>query len=160
MRRRALGELGELIAIKTLVYRGYEKIININDVKINYPFADLYAEKEGNKYVISVKSRNKYEKNSIKINNRYKLGKNAHENAEKAEIEYNAKAYWMAIQFDVKSYSVFFGSLKELEELENANAIPVSKCMKEECGKILAKDVPHYFDFSYFGNSNVQEINE
>jgi len=60
-RKKSLGELGELFAIKALVDNHYEKIINLNDKKMNFPFADLYAEKEGKRFIFSVKARNKYQ---------------------------------------------------------------------------------------------------
>ena len=53
-RKKSLGELGELFAIKALVDNHYEKIINLNDKKMNFPFADLYAEKEGKRFIFSV----------------------------------------------------------------------------------------------------------
>lgn len=50
MRKKALGELGELVALKTLVDNGFEKISHLNDIKRrNFPFADLLAEKDGKK---------------------------------------------------------------------------------------------------------------
>ena len=33
MRKKALGELGELVALKTLVDKGFEKISHLNDTK-------------------------------------------------------------------------------------------------------------------------------
>jgi hypothetical protein len=80
LRRKSLGELGELVAIKALVDRSFSKITNLNDQQHNYPFADLYAQKGQKKYVISVKSRNKYQANG-KLNSRYKLGSKALEHA-------------------------------------------------------------------------------
>ncbi len=71
-RKKSLGELGELFAIKSLVDNNFERIKNFNDTKMNYPSADLYAEKEGKKYCISVKSRNKNQKDG-KLNARYNL---------------------------------------------------------------------------------------
>ena len=68
-RKKSLGELGELFAIKALVDNHYEKIVNLNDKKMNFPFADLYAEKEGKRFIFSVKARNKYQKNQR--NHRY-----------------------------------------------------------------------------------------
>ena len=148
LRKKSLGKLGELFGIKTLVDNYFEKIFNINDKKMNYPFADLYAEKEGKKYVISIKARNKYQKNHA-LNTSYNLGKNAYKNANAAEIEYIADAYWMAIQFDQLTYSVYFGSL---EELNNRNAIPVQECEKGKIGRCLVKDKKHDLDFGFFGN--------
>ncbi len=148
LRKKSLGELGELFAIKALVDNSYERIVNLNDQKMNYPYADLYAEKEGKKYVISIKARNKYQKNN-KLNAFYNIGSNAYKKAEAAEIEYDAEAYWMAIQFDELTYSVYWGSLKELN---NHNSIPIRKCQEGSIGKCLVQDKRHYFDFGFFGN--------
>ena len=147
-RKKSLGELGELFGIKALVDNSFDKIVNLNDKKFNYPFADLYAEKEGKKYIISIKARNKYQKNYT-LNSRYNLGSNAYSNAAKAEKEFDAEAYWMAVQFDEKTVSIYFGSLAELNK---SNGIPIRKCQSGNVGVCLVKDKNHYFDFSYFEN--------
>lgn len=148
LRKKSLGELGELFGIKALVDNFFERIVNLNDNKMNYPYADLYAEKDGKRYVISIKARNKYTKNNT-LNSRYKLGNNACEKAKAAEIEYQAKAHWMAIQFDEHTYSVFFGSL---DELGLRNGIPIRECEDGRVGICLVTDKRHYFDFSFFVN--------
>ncbi len=147
-RKKSLGELGELFAIKALVDARFDKIRNLNDDHMNTAFADLYAEKDGKKYVISVKARNKYQADG-KMNTRYNLGTDTSRKAEEVAKEYNAEPYWMAIQFDDKRYSVFFGSLACLD---NKKAIPVDKCERGEIGKILVHDRRHYFDFSFYSN--------
>lgn len=148
LRKKSLGELGELFAIKALVDNSFEKIVNLNDRKMNYPFADLYAEKDGKKYIISIKARNRFQKNN-KLNASYNLGNNAYSKANAAETEYGAKAYWMAIQFDELTYSAYFGSL---EELNRRNAIPMRECEEGSIGACWVKDKRHYFDFGFFGN--------
>lgn len=148
LRKKSLGELGELSGIKALVDNSFEKVVNLNDNKMNYPFADLYAEKDNKKYIISIKARNKYQKNHT-LNSRYNLGNSAYENALAAEIEYEAEAHWMAIQFDAHTYSIYFGSLGELSQ---RNGIPVRECEKGTVGTCLVKDKRHYFDFEFFGN--------
>ena len=55
----------------------------------------------------------------------------------------------MAIQFDELTYSIYFGSLHELNQ---RNAIPVRDCEKGTVGICLVKDKRHYFDFGFFGN--------
>jgi hypothetical protein len=55
----------------------------------------------------------------------------------------------MAIQFDELTYSVYFGSL---EELNHRNAIPMRECEEGSIGVCLVKDKRHYFDFGFFGN--------
>ena len=153
-RKKSLGELGELFAIKALVDNHYEKIINLNDKKINFPFADLYAEKEGKRFIFSVKARNKYQKNH-KLNAYYNLGSDSYRKAATAEQEYCAESYWMAIQFDQFTFSIYWGSL---EELNGKNAIPLGQCAEGRIGTCLAKDKRHYFDFGFFGNEKDGKI--
>ena len=83
-KKKSLGELGELFAIKALVDDKYEKIINLNDKIMNFPFADLYAEKGKSRLIISVKARNKFQKNG-NLNDFYNLGNNAYRNAASAK---------------------------------------------------------------------------
>ena len=147
-RKKSLGELGELFAIKTLVDEEYDKIRNLNDDVMNTAFADIYCEKDGKCYVVSVKARNKFQKNG-QLNSQYNLGTNAYEKARRTAEHYNAEAYWMAIQFDKHDYSVYFGSL---DCLEGKNAIPVKKCEEGKIGNILVYKKPHYFDFDFYEN--------
>ena len=149
MRKKALGELGELVALKTLVDKGFEKISHLNDTKRrNFPFADLLAEKDGKRYAISVKARNKLQRDGT-LNNRYNLDQR-HVAAVQEELK--AKAYWMAIPFDKNSYSVRFGSVMELTDASGKplRSIP----MGEDCmyGEEWVTDRRHYFDFSFFTN--------
>ncbi len=147
-RKKSLGELGELFALKALVDQEFDKIRNLNDLHMNEKFADILCEKNGIRYVISVKSRNKFQLNG-KLNTRYNLGSNVYEKALYAEEKYKAKAYWLAIQFDSTSFSLYFGSL---EELNGSKAIPVNKCEKGLIGQIWELNKRHYFDFDYYSN--------
>ena len=149
-RKKSLGELGELFAIKALVDKKFDWIRNLNDKTINETFADIECEKDGIKYVISVKARNKYQKN-VKLNTRYNLGSNAYEKAKSAEKKYNALACWIAIQFDHKTFSIYFGSLSDLN---NSKAIPVDKCEKGIVGEIWELNKRHYFDFDFYTNKD------
>jgi hypothetical protein len=143
--------LGELFAIKALVDNGFDRIKNLNDKARNEPYADLYCEKEGKKYVISVKARNKFQLDG-KLNPRYNLGQNVQSLAESAKRKYNAIAYWMALQFDTESFLIFFGSLSELGK---ANAIPIAKCMAKLVCVTLVEGKRHYFDFDFYLNKNL-----
>ena len=147
-RKKSLGELGELFAIKALVDKKFDRIRNLNDNLMNETFADILCEKDGLRYVISVKARNKYQKNG-KLNTRYNVGSTVYEKALAAEKKYNASAFWMAIQFDQKSFSIYFGTLKELN---GSKAIPVDKCEKGIIGEIWEFNKRHYFDFEYYTN--------
>ena len=46
-RKKSLGEIGELYGIKALVDNGFTNIRNLNDVRMNYPYADVFAERDG-----------------------------------------------------------------------------------------------------------------
>jgi hypothetical protein len=147
-RKKSLGELGELFALKALVDNKFDKIRNLNDQSMNEAFADISCEKDGISYVISVKARNKFQKNG-KLNTRYNLGSNAYEKALASEKKYSAQACWMAIQFDQTSFSIYFGQLKELN---GSKAIPVDKCEKGIIGETWVHNKRHYFDFEYYTN--------
>lgn len=147
-RKKSLGELGELFAIKALVDKKFDRIRNLNDNHRNEKFADIECEKDGLRYIISVKARNKYQKKG-KLNTRYNVGSKVYETALAAEKKYNASAHWMAIQFDHKSFSLYFGSLKELN---GSKAIPVDKCEKGLIGEIWELNKRHYFDFEFYTN--------
>jgi|ERR1035437_5339751 hypothetical protein len=147
-RKKSLGELGELFAIKALVDKKFDRIRNLNDNKMNESFADIECEKDGVRYILSVKARNKYQRNG-KLNTRYNLGANVYGKALVAEKKYNALSYWMAIQFDHKCYSIYFGSLTEIN---GSKAIPVDKCEKGLIGEIWEHNKRHYFDFEYYTN--------
>jgi hypothetical protein len=152
-RKKSLGELGELFAIKALVDKKFDRIRNLNDNLMNETFADIECEKDGLKYIISVKARNKYQKGG-KLNTRYNLGGTVYEKALSAEKKYNASAYWMAIQFDQKSFSIYFGALNSLN---GSRAIPVDKCEKGIIGETWEHNKRHYFDFEYY--TNQEKIN-
>ncbi len=147
-RKKSLGELGELFALKALVDKRFDKIRNLNDEIMNETFADIECEKDGLSYIISVKARNKYQKNG-KLNTRYNLGADVYKKALSAEKKYNASAFWMAIQFDQRTFSIYFGSLVALN---GSRAIPVDKCEKGLIGEIWELNKRHYFDFGYYTN--------
>ena len=120
---------------------------------MNATFADIECEKDGVKYIISVKARNKYQKDG-KLNTRYNLGKGVYEKSLAAEKKYNACSCWMAIQFDHKSFSIYFGTIKELN---GSRAIPVDKCERGLIGEIWEYDKRHYFDFDYYTNKQKKQ---
>ena len=147
LRAKSLGALGELLAIKALVDNGFNNIRNLNDQKKNYPYADLYAERGIDKYVISVKARNRYARNG-RLNDRYKLGTDCVAKANKAELQFNAKASWMAISIFDDIYSVYFGAL---DSLSAKTGIPMGEnhFKRYEC---LVKEKRHGLDFSPYKN--------
>ncbi len=147
LRAKSLGALGELFAIKALVDNGFNNIRNLNDQKFNFPFADMYAEREQDRFVISVKTRNRYQSNG-KINGRYNLGNDCELKAKNAELKFNAKAAWMAISIDNGIYSVYFG---RLDSLKLKTGIPMTEqnLQNYEC---LVNEKNHGLDFSHYKN--------
>ena len=69
-RENALGKLGESLAEDALKKNGFTNVRNLKLERNNHPYADIVAEKEGNKYLISVKTRNENQQNG-KLNTNY-----------------------------------------------------------------------------------------
>ena|SRR3989442_12755141 len=101
--------------------------------------------------------RNKYEftrDESRRLNSRYKLCSKCYEHAEIAEKEFNAKAPWLTISLDSKTYSAYFGVLSSLN---GSRGVVMSE--KAIAGyESLAKDERH--DFNHSELKNVYEIAE
>jgi hypothetical protein len=122
-RFKKLGEFGERCAAKLLESKGFQNIKNLNNNRRNHKFSNLLAEKDGRKYYISVKARNKWEKpkspgSPRRLNVRYKLGRagNCLEHAKQIEAEPNATAAWLTICVDEKTFSAYFGAVKDLQK--------------------------------------------
>lgn len=145
-RCKRLGDLGEELAENLLKVNGFNNIQNLNLLKNNFPFADFYAEKDCVRYVISMKIRNKYESTcgeAKRLNSRYKLGSKCYEQAEVAEVQFDAKAAWLTISLDSETYSAYFGLLSLLNGSKGV-AMSEKAVASYEC---LAKDAPHVFNY-------------
>lgn len=79
----------------------------------NFPFADVYAERGGHRYAISVKIRNKFETTG-RLNSRYKLGADCYRLAKLAETKLHAEAAGLAIALEPDRFSAYFGLLVQL----------------------------------------------
>ena len=148
LRKKVLGETGEKIAERILAENGFE---SIDKLPTNYPFADVYAKRDGKCYVISVKMREKYghkyrdDDSCKKENDSFNLFQNPRgdEKVQKAEEEYSAEAHWLVMPLDdrYRKYSAYFGSVTELRELVGNNgkkgrrSVPIPKCKTREIGE-------------------------
>ena len=114
-RMKSLGNLGEYLAEELLKEAKFKNIKNLNSEKVNFPYADIYAERDGHKYCISVKTRNKKENNG-NLNSRYKLGKEWERLSQEAEAEHSAIAAWVTVACDIDNgtFDAFFGLLTDL----------------------------------------------
>ena len=132
---KLLGELGERLAFEQLRKNGFKNVRNLNDTKKNYEFADLIAERGEKTFVISVKTRQKFERLGG-LNARYNLGNNWKENSKYVAKVLHAIPAWIAVQVDGPKYSIYFGLVSLIEE---NNGIPMQpEALKYyEC---LAKD--------------------
>lgn len=155
-RWKKLGDAGEELAEPLLVKNGFINIRNLNHEQMNFAYADFYAERNGEKYVISVKTRNKYEfrrDGTKKINSRYKLGSKCYEHAVIAEEKFGAKAAWLTIALDSETYSAYFGLLSSLKS--RGVGMSEKATSSYEC---FAKDEPHTLDYASL--QNVYEVQD
>jgi hypothetical protein len=60
-RTKALGNWGEAKALALLQRAGFSKVRDMNAESMNHPFGDIHAERLGVRYMIGVKTRNKYQ---------------------------------------------------------------------------------------------------
>lgn len=148
-RAHQLGVLGESLAEKILRAAGFAKIKNLNQLNPNFPFGDVYAERNNLKFVISVKIRNRYEANTGRPNSRYNLGRRCNELAAKAQAELSATPAVLAISLLADVYSAYFAPLAILE---GRHGIPMTSpwLRQYEC---LAKDSLHGLDVSHLKNT-------
>ncbi len=147
-----LGDIGETIASELLPEKGFKSVINLNKIYPNFPFADFAAIRNGKKYIISVKARNKYE-HTGKLNSRYKLG-DTPKLLEKIKTDKKYNDFkdhipgWLAIPLEEKTYDAYFGLI---EDLSNKRGIPMSK--KAICGyECLASSRSHNIKYETFKN--------
>ncbi len=155
LHKNKLGDLGEKIAIDVISrpQNGFVNVRNLNVEHPNHPYVDLYAERDGEKYVISVKTRRKYRING-KLNDNYNLvEKSKSVPGEEFELvkewanKYNAIAAWAVIAGEASVFSVYFGFFASIQDA-GRYSIPMkpTDLIKYEC---LAENEPHqYSEFS------------
>lgn len=151
-RFKKLGDFGEQLTSGILAKNGFCEIIDLNTKMMNFPFADFSAERNSIKYIISVKSRNKYE-HTGKLNSRYKLG-NSEKTLNKIKTEEKYSEYkdyepaWLAISFEKKTFDAYFGTI---EMLKNKRGISMSKKHLDKYENLSLKE-NHCFDSEDFIN--------
>ena len=151
-RFKELGSAGEYLTEQLLKDNGFANIRNLNHDQMNFPFADFYAERNNIRYVISAKTRNKYEwspdTTKKRLNSRYNLGSKCYEHAELAQNQFKAEAAWLTIAIDSKTFSAYFGLLSGLDGSLGVT-MTEKATSKYEC---FAKDQEHGLDFKSFLN--------
>lgn len=132
-RFKRLGDYGEILAKKVLEENGFEDVRNLNEARMNFPFADYYARKDGEEYLISVKTRNKYERRG-KLNCRYKMG-DTDSKLRKIYSDDSYKEYhscvpaWMAISMEEITFDAYWGLISEMG---NSRGIVMSQAARQK----------------------------
>ena len=154
-RAQKLGGFGETLAEQILRHAGFTSIRNLNETRKNFPFGDIYAERDGQRYVISVKIRNRYEARTGKLNARYKLGKDCYELAARAQAEFSAISAFLAVSLSSDSYCAYFAPLGVLGGSRGVSMTPAA-VLRYEC---LGKDTPHHIDVLHLKNTYSERAN-
>lgn len=148
-KNKQLGNNGEDMSCDGLMESNIvDKVVNLNDIHKNEKFVDLMGTKGNKTLIFTVKTRNKYTIYG-NLNGYYKLGKNSKINSELAKQKYGAELYWIAVQVDRTTYSIYMGTM---EELNGHKSIPIRKCEQGLIGKILVHNRIHNLDYSSFTN--------
>ena len=124
-RKRALGDWGEIKAVGLLQRAGFQNVRDMNAERFNHPFGDIYAERDGARYLIGVKTRNKYQVSGL-INPTYNVRKRGADVKAIAQ-RYNATLAWVAISVvpEEQSFSAYFGTIAQIEDAGERFSIPM-----------------------------------
>jgi hypothetical protein len=124
-RLRALGGWGEQKAVDLLKRAGFRNVRDMNAEMLNHPFGDICAERDGERYLIGVKTRNKYQVSGL-INPTYNVRKRGVDVRAIARRRSAALA-WVAIPVipEEQSFSAYFGTLAQIEDRGERFSIPM-----------------------------------
>ena len=126
-RTKALGDWGEAKAFELLTRAGSEfsNVRDINAETANHPFGDLYAERGKERFVIGVKTRNKYQA-SGPLNPTYNVRKKGYD-IDAIGRRYKATLAWIAIQTipELQTFNAYFGTVDEIQEAKERFSIPM-----------------------------------
>jgi hypothetical protein len=124
-RKRALGDWGEKKAINLLKRAGFRNVRDVNAEAPNHPFGDIYAERATVRYLIGVKTRNKYQASGL-INPTYNVRKRGVD-VDAIAQRHNAILAWVAIPVipEEQSFSAYFGTISQIEDAGERFSIPM-----------------------------------
>jgi Holliday junction resolvase-like predicted endonuclease len=125
-RIKALGAWGEKKALALLEKAGFENMSDMNARTSNQPFGDILAERGGARYLIGVKTRNKYQMSGL-LNPTYNVRKRGADVRVIAQ-RYNALLAWIAIPVipEKRRFTAYFGKIDEIEERGERFSIPMT----------------------------------
>jgi hypothetical protein len=121
------------------VFHELGNIRDMNESTANHPFGDIYAERNGERYLLGVRTRNKYQVSGL-LNPTYNIKKRGADVSKLAEL-HRAHLAWVAIQVipERQVVSAFFSTIRDIEEGGKRFSIPMREfdTRKYEC---LAKE--------------------
>jgi hypothetical protein len=124
-RTRALGRWGELKAVKMLRDAKFCNVRDMNEATANHPFGDIYAERNGKRYLLGVKTRNKYQVSGL-LNPSYNIKKRGSDVSKLAEL-HRARLAWVAIQV-IRSVRLSGPISAQSRKLKNRESVFRSPC--------------------------------
>lgn len=124
-RKRALGDWGERKAVDLLKRAGFQNVRDMNAESANHPFGDIFAERDGMRCLIGVKTRNKYQVSGL-INPTYNVRKRGADVRAIAR-RHSATLAWVAIAVipEGQTFSAFFGTIAQIEDAGERFSIPM-----------------------------------
>lgn len=148
-RTSMLGKLGEQLAAEALSANGFQNVSNLNDLRNNYPFFDLRAERDGKIYFIEVKTRNE-KRDSGGLNSSYncitvsdrankilksegysasQITKMAIDRIDRYAADHGAVPAWVAIPVrpGESTYAAYFGLLEDLGLRRSILMTPIAR---------------------------------
>jgi hypothetical protein len=134
-RLRALGDWGEQKAFALLERAGFGEVRELNTEFPNHPFGDICATRGGVRYLIGVKTRNKYQVSGL-LNPTYNVRKRGVD-VKAIERQHDAISAWVAISVipEEQSFSAYFGTIEEIDVRGERFSIPMrpERTVEYEC---------------------------
>src|ERR1700726_3311755 len=98
----------------------------MNAETVNHPFGDIYAERDGARYLIGIKTGNKYQVSDL-INPTYNVRKGGVDVKKAVAQQYNATLAWVAIAVvpEEQRFSAYFGTIAQIEDAGERFSIPM-----------------------------------
>jgi hypothetical protein len=125
-RLRALGDWGERKTRVDLLKRaGFQHVRDMNAESSNHPFGDICAERDAVRYLIGVKTRNKFQVSGL-LNPTYNVRKRGVD-VEAIARQHDAILAWVAISVipEEQSFTAYFGTIDEIQERGERFSIPM-----------------------------------
>ena len=116
----------------------------MNAETVNHSFGDIYAERDGARYLIGIKTGNKYQVSDL-INPTYNVRKGGVDVKKAVAQQYNATLAWVAIAVvpEEQRFGAYFGTIAQIEDAGERFSIPMrpEQTKRYECLSRPAEEV-------------------